>query len=367
MSPQKIAWFATKGTGSNEAQRIEWLTSGLSDRVELPFQKSAKLSSFVKLWRKIVAERPALIVMEGTGIAGGLASMFAHWLMGIPYVVSSGDAVGPFISSHHAWAGPLFEWYERCLCRAATGFIGWTPYLCGRAMAFGTRRTVTAPGWVIGGEGGEPVDRSAIRMAWGVPDSAIVVGLVGSLMWNRRYRWCYGMDLVRAAKTLERKDLVIVIVGGGSGWERLRKEAGTALGKTVFLPGPVPLEEVTKVLRAMDVGSLPQSVDAVGAYRYTTKLPEYASCGLPVITNQIPVAYDLGLEWMWRLPGDAPWETRHVDALAALLKDLSPEKIEAKRSLICNLGQVFDRDMQRARVAAFLSDILASSKGKNRG
>jgi hypothetical protein len=49
------------------------------------------------------------------------------------------------------------------------------------------------------------------------------------------------------------------------------------------------------------------SVDQVGSFRYTTKLSKYLAFGLPVITGQIPLAYDLDDGWIWRLAGDAPW------------------------------------------------------------
>ena len=61
----------------------------------------------------------------------------------------------------------------------------------------------------------------------------------------------------------------------------------------------------------MDVASLPQSVDGVGSFRYTTKLSEYLAARLPVVTGEIPLAFDLDDGWMWRLPGDAPWEERY--------------------------------------------------------
>lgn len=357
----KIAWFATKGSGSNEADRIEWLVSRFPNCVELPFRKSHKLASFCGLWKAVCAERPDLVVMEGTGLMGGLICLLANAFLRIPYVVSSGDAVGPFVSAHNLLAGPFFCYYERLLCRHAAGYIGWTPYLCGRAMTFGTRRTVTAPGWVIGGDSSLESHRSAIREGWGVSEHSLVVGIVGSLVWNRRHSWCYGMDLVRAARRLQRKDLAVVIVGEGSGMEMLRKEAGAQLGENIFLPGSVPLEQVTTVLRAMDVGSLPQSVDGVGAFRYTTKLPEYAGCGLPVITNQVPMAYDIGLDWMWRLPGDAPWDRMYLDGLVHFLEELTPETVAGKRSQIPELNLIFDRSAQRERVTVFLNDLLRHS------
>ena len=93
------------------------------------------------------SERPDLIVMEGTGTAGGLVLLAIRALLGIPYVVSSGDAVGPFLRLHSRALGVLGAVYERVLCRSCAGFVGWTPYLAGRALTLGAPRAMTAPGW----------------------------------------------------------------------------------------------------------------------------------------------------------------------------------------------------------------------------
>jgi len=353
----KIAWFATKGSGSNEALRMQSLLSRLPGTVELPFDKADKRRSFVRLWKAVKSASPDLLVMEGTGIAGGAACLLARVILGIPYVFSSGDAVGPFVRAWNPVAGIFFEAYERLLCRCCAGFIGWTPYLCGRALAFGARKAVTAEGWVIGETGGGP-SRSAIRSRWGIPADAMVVGIVGSLVWNPRLLWCYGLDLVRAARNVDRPDLCVVVVGDGDGLSHLRQFAGDLLGRRVFLPGPVPLEEVMPVLRAMDVGSLPQSVDGVGAYRYTTKLPEYLEARLPVITGQTPASYDLGTDWMWRLPGSVPWGNRYQSALEDLLRHLAPAMIAEKFACLPPAESCFSHDRQCARVAAFIRELM---------
>ena len=147
----RIFWFATKGSGTNDALRIDTLLSKFEDRKEIPFSKKGKMAGLVKIMRTISAEKPDLIVMEGTGISGGVACLYGKLCHGVPYVFSSGDAVGPFMRSHHRVAGFAFELYERLLCRFSAGFIGWTPYLCGRAMTFGAPRAVTAAGWPLGG------------------------------------------------------------------------------------------------------------------------------------------------------------------------------------------------------------------------
>jgi glycosyltransferase involved in cell wall biosynthesis len=125
----------------------------------------------------------------------------------------------------------------------------------------------------------------------------------------------------------------------------------------VHLTGRVPREELGTYLRALDVASLPQSVDGVGSFRYTTKLSEYLAAGLPVVTGQIPLAYDLDEGWLWRLPGDAPWEDRYVSALARLMDSLTAEELAERRARAPAALAVFSKRDQQERVSDFLNDV----------
>src|SRR4029077_6451371 len=154
----RIFWFSTKGTGSNDAIRIDTLLSGFETRKEIPFSKDLKLAGLREIMKTIRAEKPDLVIMEGTGIAGGLSCLYGKLFCGVPYVVSSGDAVGPFMRAHHQLTGLAFEVYERILCALSAGFIGWTPYFCVRGCAFADPRGVTAAGWPLGG------DRSSVNL-----------------------------------------------------------------------------------------------------------------------------------------------------------------------------------------------------------
>ena len=199
---------------------------------------------------------------------------------------------------------------------------------------------------------------ASFREKWGLPRDAIVVGLLGSLEWNAHREYCYGLELVRCAHRLQRKDVSFLIVGDGTGLERLRKEAGALLGTRIFLPGAVPLEHVIPALLTIDVASLPQSMDGVGLFRYTTKVSEYAEAGVPVITSRIPMAYDLGDGWMWRLPGKGPWTEVYVNALTALVENLSREQIDFRKQAIPKPFEAFRQDLQIRRVTQFVGDIF---------
>jgi glycosyltransferase involved in cell wall biosynthesis len=355
--PRPIVCFATQGGGHIEDERIAALLGELEVE-RFDFERAHKLRSAFRLARIALARRPRLLVMEGTGTAGGLVLLAMRLLARVPYVVSSGDAVGPFLGLHSRALGVLGTAYERVLCRNCAGFVGWTPYLVGRAMTFGAPRGMTAAGWTRS----EPAAgaRERVRLELGIPERAIVVGLAGSLHWNDRVGYVYGAEIVQAVRRAGREDVVACVLGDGDGLQRLRELAGEDLGGRVLLPGRVPPELVPDYLAAFDIGSLSQSVDAVGSFRYTTKLSEYLAAGLPVLTGQVPAAYDLDEGYMWRLPGGAPWRSQFIDALTALLAGLERAELDERRAAAAAAhAELFDRAAQQRRMTAFVTDILA--------
>jgi hypothetical protein len=352
--------FATLGVGTNEEARIRELLRGFSPEV-FPFDRSRKFRMFWRLLGILRRGQPDLAVMEGTGLAGGLALIAARILFGQRYVVSSGDAVGPWVGGQIRLLGPVFGLYERLLYRLAAGFIGWTPYLVGRALTFGTPRAVSAAGWAPFTRTVEEraVNRVRTRERLGIPLQNLVIGIAGSMSWARRYRYCYGRELVDAARRVKREDVTFLLVGDGTGRPRLEALAtGLPIGRVCFV-GRVPQEGLPDYYAAMDIGSLPQSVDQVGSFRYTTKLSEYLAFGIPVVTGQIPLAYDLDSGWLWRLPGLAPWEARYSEALANLLDELRADELERKRAAVPLSPPEFDRDAQVARIEDFLEELIS--------
>jgi glycosyltransferase involved in cell wall biosynthesis len=355
----RILAYATLGFGSHDEKRLKTLLSEFHCMF-IPFDRMHKFQSCCRVIKEARNVRPELIVQEGTGFWGGIALLYCRILLGIPYVVSSGDAVAPFLSQRFPWFSFVFYFYEKVLCKYCKGFIGWTPYLVGRAISLGARRGMTAEGFT-----GFYLDkkeletnRNEIRRGLGISESDIVYGLVGSLKWSKRMRYCYGMELVKAIQMVERKDVHVVIAGDGDGLPVLQKESGQLLGKRIHFLGRIEPEKTLSFLGSLDFGTIPQSCDAVGASRYTTKVSEYVAAGLPILTNQIPMAYDLNIPGLTILPGENPWDPKFINTIAKLMNEGIRIEITKDQMTKFFKAGFFDRESQIKRVTKFISDIL---------
>jgi hypothetical protein len=354
----RILGCASKGTNSDDEARLRALLVNFNSSF-VPFDRKHKKQGFLTCLRMLKAGDFDLFALEGTGLAAGLAAILGRVLWGRRYVLSSGDAVEPFLTAVMPIGAPVFGLYERALYRLSSGFIGWTPYLVGRALTMGAKRATTVAGWAPFSFDPEEIaeGRRRIRASLGIPDDAVVFGIAGSLTWSKRYRFSYGADLILAAKRAKSEPYVL-IVGDGTALEHLKQLAGDRLGKTIFLIGRVPRSEVPHYLAAMDIGSLPQTVDGVGSFRYTTKLSEYRSVRLPLVCNHIPMAYDLDQGDIIRLEGDHPRSDCFLNALASLMDTIRQEDVAELRAAIPPPNDASDRASQIKSVTAFLSDLL---------
>ena len=316
-----------------------------------------------RLWGVLSGEGPwDLAYLESTGIAGGGPLIRAAQAWGQRYVVSTGDPVrGYFRTVEGRALGAAFGVYERALYRRCAGFVGWTPYLTGRALELGAPRAVTV-------EGGADIDRfrpvsreerAAAKEALGLRPDHLVLGTVGSLRWSSRQEFCYGLELVETLKRLQRSDVDVLIVGDGDGRSELERRLSPSVADRVVFTGRIPAESVPAALHAMDVGFITQTLDELGSYRLTTKLPEYLAAGLPVAMSPIPGYYDYVEAAGWALPAHHPADPAFHDACARWVEGLGFDEIEERRSIARTIAERrFDYRTIAARFARFVHDLL---------
>lgn len=360
----RILCINTGGKGDLHGLRMRRLTEGLDAKcVYLDFDRSvSRLENARTLWNVMRERRWDLVYQESTGIAGGLCLILAARAWGQRYVVSTGDPIGGFFRTVK---GPLygaaFEFYERLLYRHSAGFIGWTPYLSGMAMKMGAPSAVTVEGAVDTDLFApyDPDQRRAAKTSYGLNPDHLVCGMVGSLTWTPRQRYCYGLELVEMLPYLHREDVSVLIVGDGDGRKRLERRIPKQLRPRVVFTGRVPEAEVAHALNAMDVGFITQTLDGLGRYRLTTKLPEYLASGLPVAMSPIPGFYDYAHRAGWALPAHHPASDAFHRQCARWIDALTWEAVASRRARAPALAnKFFDYNVVRPKFTAFVTSLL---------
>jgi len=359
----RILCIVTGGAG--DGRRARRLLSTLPAEVTYyDVDKSRlRMASFREIKALLEPGRWDLVFQEGTGIVGGLNLIRAGWKWSQPYVISSGDPIGGFFrTTRGRLYGTVFSAYERLLYRYCAAFVGWTPYLSGLALQLGAPRAATIEGAIDLSEflRYEASKRAAIRAKYGIPADHLVCGVVGSLQWSASQQYCYGLELVEAIQRVHREDLSVLIVGDGNGRAELEKRVPHHLKDRVFFTGRVPAEEVVDTLNAMDVGFITQTLDGLGSFRLTTKLPEYLAAGLPIAMSPIPGFYDYLHEAGWVLPAAHPGSPGFHQKTAAWLDTLTREDIAQKARHTRSLAESrFDYDtVLLPRFQTFMADLL---------
>jgi glycosyltransferase involved in cell wall biosynthesis len=366
MSDKQILCINTAGPGGQDSLRIRHL-AGLLSGAQPTFydvDKSSKRRAAAELWELISSRQWDLVYLENTGIAAGINLIRAARTRRQRYVVSAGDPISGFFKvTRGAAAAVPFTLYESALYRNSAGFIGWSPYLAGRALEIGAPRAVTVEGAVDTDVFHRFTDteRMAARARFGLPSDHLVCGVVGSLTWVDRQQYCYGLELIETLKRCRRPDISMLIVGDGDGRSRLEARVPAELRSRVIFAGRLPQADVVAAMNAMDVGFITQTLDELGAYRLTTKMPEYLACGLPVAMSPTPGYFDyIGSAAGWPLPAAHPASPEFHQSCAQWLDALCRSSI-VEKSRHCREIAVrrFSYDIVGPRFREFIESILA--------
>lgn len=350
------------GVGNLHGLRVRSLVEGLAADVHVVDLIRGSYRKSIAHMSSLLRDEWDLIYLESTGLSGGLPLIGARGK--IRYIVSSGDPVAGFF---HATQGPLmgslFGVYERALYRNSQAFVGWTPYLAGRALELGAPRAITIEGAVNTRvfHPYPPERRADVRVRFGLPQDHLVCGVVGSLNWVPRHQYSYGLELIHILQKLRRSDVSLLIVGDGSGRSELERRLPEGLRSRVVFTGRLTETEVVDAMNAMDIGFITQTLDQLGSYRLTTKLPEYLACGLPVAMSPIPGCYDYLADAGWALPAAHPASDEFASGCAAWLDALTATERERVASKARPLAESrFDYDLIRPRFQRFVLELLDS-------
>jgi len=368
----KVLCLNTGGEGSLDSRRSQSLSSKLQAEVTYHDlnRKVSKIAASREIWGVVSGSKWDLIYQEGSGIAGGINLIRAAKSWRQPYVISTGDPIGGFFRVTKGLViGNLMEIYERSLYKNCTAFLGWTPYLTGAAIKLGAKRAITIEGGADFNlfQPKTTAERHSFRQKYNIPDNHLVCGVVGSLLWNERQSYSYGYELIEALKLVKRDDITVLIVGDGSAKERLQSLVPEAMRSRVIFTGRLQPVGVVEAMNIMNIGFVTQTLDELGSFRLTTKLPEYLACGVPVAMSPIPGFYDYAASAGWALPAYHPASREFHTRCARWLDNLQWEDIETKAKIAPEIAKkFFDYDAIGERFANFIHELLEINGNQKR-
>ncbi|MBS0159879.1 MAG: glycosyltransferase [Nitrospira sp.] len=239
------------------------------------------INFFLRYLRLVQEERPDLIhgylgdpnivialaklMSPGSRIVWGVRSSSVD-LTQYDWVSRSAFTVGAWLSG---WAD----------CIIANSYAGRKDYL---AKGYPSKKTITIHNGIDTDRFSPDQNaRLATRQAWNVPDSHILIGLVGRINPQKDHR----NFILAAARVLqERQDVRFVCVGGGAKEDRASLEdfaKSLGLGEWIIWMGAHP--EVSHVYNALD---LLVSSSAYGE-GFSNVIGEAMACGLPCVATDV--------------------------------------------------------------------------------
>ena len=360
-----VAFVVNGDERSAMARRAEGFARQLNADwpIELLFRTHGRLMSIHRLAAALVRMRPAATWVFDMALAGVVSSSLAR-VIGARMIVDTGDAITA-LARQEGTRGTLGV-------AATRGLEAFSLSTADALVVRGTEhqrllqdrgyQATLIPDGVDVPACQRPSAREAIRREMNV-SSELVVGLIGSTVWNPRLGLTYGWDLLEALALVRDLPVVGVIVGDGTGMPHLRARAA-ALGvehRVRFL-GRRPFEQLPELLAGFDVALSTQTNDVVGKVRTTGKLPLYMAAGRYVLASRVGEAARVLPDPMlipYEGTVDETYPARLAERLGTLCFDRA--QLQLGQSLVSIAQREFSYPVLAGRVDGVLRNVLAGA------
>ena len=331
--------------------------------IELLFRSHGRLMSIHHLAAALFRMRPAATWVFDMALAGVVSGSLAR-ATGTRMIVDTGDAITA-LARQEGTRGRLGV-------AATRGLEAFSLSTADAIVVRGTEhqrllqnhgyRATLIPDGVDVPDCQKPSAREAIRREMNV-SSELVVGLIGSSVWNPRLGLTYGWDLLEALALVRDLPVVGVVVGDGTGLPHLRERAA-ALGvehRLRFL-GRRPFEQLPELLAGFDVCLSTQTNDVVGSVRTTGKLPLYMAAGRYVLASRVGEAVRVLPDAML-IPYEGTVDTTYPVRLAERLRTLCSDRAQLQlgQSLVNIAEREFSYSVLAGRVDGVLRGVMAGA------
>lgn len=286
ISPGNVDPRQSRGSNPFGQRRTSWAhrlaaacPGFLFEFLELTYNAVAAVRLLRGLRREpadLLYERHAFFLVAGAWVARRV---------GIPFVVEVNELVGDERVRSQPWLSGVARACDRYVFRRAHRIVVVSPHLARRVTALGipVERVLVLPNAVDPDlyPDRSPAEalrsRAHLRSAWGVPESAFLVGFAGWFVpWHRLEGLVSAFALLHPSIPHAR----LILFGDGPGRNALEQQAAAAgIRDAIVWPGAIAHPELPACLSACDALVVPHS----NAFRSPIKLFEYLAVGRPVV------------------------------------------------------------------------------------
>ncbi len=321
--------FVVNGTSTGAmGQRAHAFASLLKDRftIELFYRNKRNLSSIGQLMHNLHQFSPHICYIFDMALAGVISSIYAKIRTRTKMVIDTGDAIYELAKAIG----------RSSLGRFATKILEKVSFQIGDKIVVRGRyhqKLLQQQGidaiWIPDGVETDlfcPMDVAGLRQQYGL-EGKMVVGLVGSVIWNPKQQNCYGSELIEILHRIPNKDLHGILIGDGSGLNHLRQKCKEyKLEDRIHFLGYLPYNELPRYLNLMDICLSTQTNDIPGQVRTTGKLPLYMACGRFILASRVGEAANVLPESMlvdYQSTYDPEYATKLSERIGLLLQNRS--------------------------------------------
>ena len=339
-----------------------------SCRLSFRFRDGNKIKSLAKFFAHLCHVRPNLVYVVDMSFSGVIAAVLYRsvaWRSRL--VIDSGDAISALAKKMGDRGGPsllLTAFLEKLGQLVADKLVvrgtNHLTYLNGHSR----KATVIQDGVDVKAyDMVTPVDLQGTFTA----DAPLVVGVLGSLIWDDRQKWCYGAELVEAVGLLKDQPVCGIIVGDGNGLAHLKRRVDelNIVNRIRFIDR-VPRNRLASVLEEMHVALSTQTNDIVGQVRTTGKLPLYLASGRFVLASRVGEAGRLLPDEML-VDYEGEFDKNYPRRLAGAIEELAIHKSKlASAEAGPDIARQLDYDILAQRLDEVLSSLAPKFSAQNK-
>jgi glycosyltransferase involved in cell wall biosynthesis len=285
-----IVFLVNGEHGSAMGIRGRAFACGLADDfdIHVGYRSGNKLYSILRFLKLLLRMRPAICYVLDMGYSGLVGAAAYRFISRCQIVVDTGDAIYE-LSRNSGGRGPFGLWLTKLLERLAfyisDQVVVRSHFHRDLLASQGIHATVIPDG--VDTKQFWPRTEGDMRRKWGL-EGFLIIGVLGTLVWNPRWQMCYGWELIDLLDRLRDYAVKGLIIGDGSGLPKLKTlSAARGLDDRIIFAGRIPYDDLPQYLNLMDVCLSTQTNDIAGQVRTTGKLPLYLACGRFVLASEV--------------------------------------------------------------------------------